>query len=145
MNSWGKPTRVSNGEKYSREQSGKDISKGTLAQRARRERERIFKQTTERRSEQHSPINTSIQPLRDGHIRADGRDHHAILVHEDIQKLGAMAKKRKATYVGSGKENSEPQVGKDISKLASAQRARRERERNLKQSTAQRSEQHECY
>ncbi|XP_058198620.1 uncharacterized protein LOC131314147 [Rhododendron vialii] len=30
------------------EQSGKDISKGILAQRARRERERIFKQTTER-------------------------------------------------------------------------------------------------
>ncbi|XP_058224957.1 uncharacterized protein LOC131334097 [Rhododendron vialii] len=53
-----------------------------------------------------------------------------------------MAKKRKATYVGSGKENSKPQVGKDISKLASAQRARRERERNLKQSTTQRSEQH---
>ncbi|XP_058198459.1 uncharacterized protein LOC131313982 [Rhododendron vialii] len=53
-----------------------------------------------------------------------------------------MAKKRKATYVGSGKENSKPQVGKDISKLASAQRAQRERERNLKQSTTQRSEQH---
>ncbi|KAI8531252.1 hypothetical protein RHMOL_Rhmol11G0122300 [Rhododendron molle] len=53
-----------------------------------------------------------------------------------------MARKRKATYVGSGKENSEPQVGKDISKLALAQRARRERERNLKQSTARISEQH---
>ncbi|XP_058225284.1 uncharacterized protein LOC131334340 [Rhododendron vialii] len=167
MNSKGKPTRVSSGEKEEREQSGKDISKGILAQRARRERERIFKQTTERRSEQHSPINTSIQPLRDGNIRADGRDQHVVHVpedaqrigamakkrkatyvgsgkenSEDAQRIGAMAKKRKATYVGSGKENSEPQVGKEISKLALAQRARRERERNLKQSTAQRSEQH---
>ncbi|KAI8531248.1 hypothetical protein RHMOL_Rhmol11G0122200 [Rhododendron molle] len=61
---------------------------------------------------------------------------------EKIQRIGPMARKRKATYVGSGKENSEPQVGKDISKLALAQRARRERERNLKQSTARISEQH---
>ncbi|KAG5553396.1 hypothetical protein RHGRI_011321 [Rhododendron griersonianum] len=68
MTSKGKPTRVSNGEIDSRvngfdEQSGKEISKGTLVQRARRERERIFKQTTERRSEQHSPINTSVRLL----------------------------------------------------------------------------------
>ncbi|KAI8532314.1 hypothetical protein RHMOL_Rhmol11G0204200 [Rhododendron molle] len=90
----------------------------------------------------HVPEN---QPLQVGNIIAeirDGRDHHVVHVHEKIQRIGPMARKRKATYVGSGKENSEPQVGKEISKLALAQRARRERERNLKQSTAQISEQH---
>ncbi|KAI8534924.1 hypothetical protein RHMOL_Rhmol10G0134300 [Rhododendron molle] len=51
-----------------------------------------------------------IQPLRDGNIRAeirDGRDHHAIHVHKEIQIIGAMARKGNATFVGSGKKNSE--------------------------------------
>ncbi|KAG5520862.1 hypothetical protein RHGRI_033437 [Rhododendron griersonianum] len=52
---------------------------------------------------------SKIQPLRDGNIRADGRDHHAIHVPEEIQRIGAMTRKQKATYVGSGKENSEIQ------------------------------------
>ncbi|KAE9467156.1 hypothetical protein C3L33_00934, partial [Rhododendron williamsianum] len=53
-----------------------------------------------------------IQPLRDGNIRAkicDGRDHHAVHVHKEIQRIRAMARKGKATYARSGKENSKTQ------------------------------------
>ncbi|KAG5526544.1 hypothetical protein RHGRI_032728 [Rhododendron griersonianum] len=49
-----------------------------------------------------------IQSLQDGNIRAkirDGQDHPAVHVHKEIQRIWAMARKGKATYVGSGKEN----------------------------------------
>ncbi|KAG5536399.1 hypothetical protein RHGRI_023988 [Rhododendron griersonianum] len=86
-----------------------------------------------------------IQPLQDGNIRAkicDGRDHHAVHVHKEIQRIRAMARKGKATYARSGKENSKPQVGKEISKLTLTQRAGQEQEGILKQSTARQSKQH---
>ncbi|KAI8573109.1 hypothetical protein RHMOL_Rhmol01G0252800 [Rhododendron molle] len=53
-----------------------------------------------------------IQPLRDGNIRAeiqDGRDHHAVHVQEEIQRIQAMDRKGKAMYVGRGKQNSKTQ------------------------------------
>ncbi|KAI8535390.1 hypothetical protein RHMOL_Rhmol10G0170300 [Rhododendron molle] len=40
------PTHVANGEEYSRPQVGKEISKSSMGQRARREREQILKQIT---------------------------------------------------------------------------------------------------
>ncbi|XP_058202697.1 uncharacterized protein LOC131317142 [Rhododendron vialii] len=44
-----------------------------------------------------------------------------------------MTKKRKTTHIGNGEEDSQAQIGKELSKGTLAQRARRERERILKQ------------
>ncbi|KAF7150106.1 hypothetical protein RHSIM_Rhsim02G0074300 [Rhododendron simsii] len=57
------PTHVANGEEYSRPQVGKGISKTSMAQRARRERERILKQTTAPQTEQHLKRDTRIYTL----------------------------------------------------------------------------------
>ncbi|KAG5532944.1 hypothetical protein RHGRI_001050 [Rhododendron griersonianum] len=51
-----------------------------------------------------------------------------------------MASKWNPTHVANGEEYSRPQVGKEISKSAMAQCARRERERILKQSIAPQTE-----
>ncbi|KAG5521520.1 hypothetical protein RHGRI_033922 [Rhododendron griersonianum] len=83
--------------------------------------------------------NAQIQPLRDrniGIVIHDERDQNVIHTHEDIPRKEAMARKGKATHVCSGKENSQAEAGNVISKVALAQRARRERERILKQGTA---------
>ncbi|XP_058179989.1 uncharacterized protein LOC131298524 [Rhododendron vialii] len=63
-----KTIHVGNGEEDSQAPIGNEMSKQTLAQRARRERERILKQSTIRRSEQHLPGDPSVQPLRDSNI-----------------------------------------------------------------------------
>ncbi|KAG5536321.1 hypothetical protein RHGRI_023932 [Rhododendron griersonianum] len=94
-----KTTHMCNGEEDSQAQIGKELSKGTIAQRARRERERILKQSIARQSEQQLHGDTSVQPLRDSNI--------AVHVHEEIQRLEAIAKKGKAVYMDSGKENSQ--------------------------------------
>ncbi|KAG5536880.1 hypothetical protein RHGRI_024347 [Rhododendron griersonianum] len=87
--------------------------------------------------------NAQFQPLRDrniGIVIHDERDQNVIHTHEDIPRKEAMARKGKATHVCSGKENSQAEVENVISRVALAQRARRERERILKQGTERRGE-----
>ncbi|KAG5536194.1 hypothetical protein RHGRI_023848 [Rhododendron griersonianum] len=101
--------RLPSGKENSQPQVGKEISKSTLAQCARRERERILKQSTTRQSEQHLLGDTRIQHLHEINIGA-ARDEHCanignnIRIREDTQRADTTAQARqKSSYADKGK------------------------------------------